>query len=77
MARRHAARRRQGTRSPFIPQRPRRRVSGERRGPAWRRRDDAPVISVRDLTKTYDVGEVEVHALRGVSLDISPGSSSR
>ena len=32
-----------------------------------------PVISVRDLTKRYDVGEVQVHALRGVSLDIEPG----
>jgi putative ABC transport system ATP-binding protein len=32
-----------------------------------------PVISTRDLTKIYDVGEVKVHALRGVSLDIEPG----
>jgi putative ABC transport system ATP-binding protein len=32
-----------------------------------------PVISVRDLVKTYTVGEVKVHALRGVSLDIEPG----
>ena len=32
-----------------------------------------PVISVRDLVKTYDVGEVKVHALRGVSLDIETG----
>jgi putative ABC transport system ATP-binding protein len=32
-----------------------------------------PVISVRDLTKTYDVGEVKVHALRGVTLDIERG----
>jgi putative ABC transport system ATP-binding protein len=32
-----------------------------------------PVISVRDLTRTYDVGEVKVHALRGVSLDIEKG----
>jgi putative ABC transport system ATP-binding protein len=32
-----------------------------------------PVISVRDLTKTYVVGEVEVHALRGVTVDIEPG----
>jgi putative ABC transport system ATP-binding protein len=29
-----------------------------------------PVISVRDLTKTYEVGEIEVHALRGVTLDV-------
>jgi len=32
-----------------------------------------PVISVRNLVKTYVVGEVEVRALRGVSLDIEPG----
>src|SRR4051812_2378817 len=32
-----------------------------------------PVIAVRDLTKTYDLGEMQVQALRGVSLDVSPG----
>src|SRR5215211_2968504 len=31
------------------------------------------VITIRDLVKTYVVGEVEVRALRGVSLDIAPG----
>ena len=31
------------------------------------------VISIRSLVKTYVVGEVEVRALRGVSLDIKPG----
>ena len=31
------------------------------------------VISVRDLTKVYKMGEHEVRALRGVSLDIEPG----
>jgi putative ABC transport system ATP-binding protein len=30
-------------------------------------------ISVQELTKTYVVGEVEVRALRGVTLDIDPG----
>ncbi len=30
------------------------------------------VISFRDLKKTYDMGATQVHALRGVSLDISP-----
>jgi len=32
-----------------------------------------PVISVSDITKTYEVGEVKVHALRGVSVDIREG----
>ena len=32
-----------------------------------------PVISIRDLVKTYVVGEVEVRALRGVSLDVQAG----
>ncbi|HLU68601.1 MAG TPA: ABC transporter ATP-binding protein [Kofleriaceae bacterium] len=33
------------------------------------------VIEIRDLHKTYDSGEVQVHALRGVSLDIEQGES--
>lgn len=32
-----------------------------------------PVISVRDLTKTYDLGELQVRALRGITLDVQPG----
>jgi putative ABC transport system ATP-binding protein len=32
-----------------------------------------PIISIRDLRKTYHVGEVDVHALRGVDLDVQPG----
>ena len=32
-----------------------------------------PVISVRDLVKTYHVGEVTVRALRGANLDVEPG----
>jgi putative ABC transport system ATP-binding protein len=32
-----------------------------------------PVISVNNLIKTYVVGEVEVRALRGVSLDVNAG----
>jgi putative ABC transport system ATP-binding protein len=31
------------------------------------------VISVKDLTKVYKMGDYEVRALRGVSLDIEPG----
>ncbi|HEY7187808.1 MAG TPA: ABC transporter ATP-binding protein [Vicinamibacterales bacterium] len=33
----------------------------------------AALISVRDLTRTYHVGEVDVRALRGVSLDVQAG----
>ena len=32
-----------------------------------------PVISIRDLVKTYHVGEVTVRALRGANLDIEAG----
>jgi putative ABC transport system ATP-binding protein len=34
---------------------------------------DQPIISIRDLRKTYQAGEVDVHALRGVNLDVQPG----
>ncbi|MGE0449561.1 MAG: ABC transporter ATP-binding protein [Vicinamibacterales bacterium] len=33
----------------------------------------APLISLQQLTKTYTVGEVDVHALRGVSIDLERG----
>jgi putative ABC transport system ATP-binding protein len=33
----------------------------------------APVIEIKDLTKVYIMGEVEVHALRGVSLQVQKG----
>jgi putative ABC transport system ATP-binding protein len=33
----------------------------------------APAIKLENITKTYDLGEVQVHALRGVSLEIYPG----
>jgi putative ABC transport system ATP-binding protein len=32
-----------------------------------------PLIAVRDLTKTYDLGEMQVRALRGVTLDVQAG----
>jgi len=32
-----------------------------------------PMIKVRGLTKVYHVGEVDVHALRGVDLDVARG----
>ena len=34
-----------------------------------------PTIAAEDLHKTYDLGEVQVHALRGVSLQVEPGES--
>ena len=33
----------------------------------------APVISIKNLVKTYIVGEVDVRALRGVTLDVQAG----
>src|SRR6202161_3627386 len=32
-----------------------------------------PIISIRGLRKTYHAGEVDVHALRGVDLDVQTG----
>jgi putative ABC transport system ATP-binding protein len=34
---------------------------------------ETPIIQVRRLTKTYQVGDVEVHALRGVNLQVAKG----
>jgi len=31
------------------------------------------VVDARDLTKVYQMGDVEVHALRGLSMLIEPG----
>jgi putative ABC transport system ATP-binding protein len=31
------------------------------------------MIEIRDLRKTYQIGDVEVHALRGVNLDVAEG----
>src|SRR5215510_230274 len=36
-------------------------------------KETSSVISIRNLVKTYVVGEVEVRALRGVSLDVARG----
>ena len=35
---------------------------------------DGPLIRVEELRKSYVVGDVTVHALRGVTLEIARGS---
>ncbi len=40
---------------------------------AIRKSDTVPVIDIRNVTKVYKVGSVEVNALRGVSLKIEQG----
>jgi putative ABC transport system ATP-binding protein len=37
------------------------------------RRSNAPVIDVHDVRKTYELGDIAVHALRGVSLRVERG----
>ena len=32
-----------------------------------------PVIALRDIERIYTLGEVRVHALRGITLDVQPG----
>jgi putative ABC transport system ATP-binding protein len=36
-------------------------------------RSRGPVIQVRDVRKTYELGDISVHALRGISLEIEHG----
>jgi ABC-type lipoprotein export system ATPase subunit len=35
--------------------------------------EQQPVIDIQDVTKTYTMGQLEVQALRGVSLQVRPG----
>ena len=42
-------------------------------GAATAETNGRPAVSMRDVTKVYQMGEVEVHALRGVSLDFEEG----
>ncbi len=37
------------------------------------KRNDDPIFRLRGVTKVYRMGEVDVHALRGVDLKIEPG----
>src|SRR5262249_62080377 len=48
-------------------------ASGSDRRAQVRMTGTSTVISIRNLVKTYVVGEVEVRALRGVSLDVKRG----
>jgi ABC-type lipoprotein export system ATPase subunit len=32
-----------------------------------------PIIRVSNVTRTYHVGDVDVHALRGINLVVEPG----
>src|SRR5581483_12082464 len=41
--------------------------------PSRRSRMSDPIISIRNLTKSYHVGDVDVQALRGVDLDVGRG----
>jgi putative ABC transport system ATP-binding protein len=66
---------------PARPRAPRTRPLLARAQPAVARRGDGdgrgggrhPVIQVRDVSKTYDLGQIHVHALRSVSLLIDRG----
>jgi putative ABC transport system ATP-binding protein len=63
---------------PGAPRRPKRPARAPGRKPPTPperrpRRPGGPVIDVRDVRKTYRVGDIAVHALRGVSLQIGRG----
>src|ERR1700722_2494111 len=42
---------------------------------AWKHdgQGKTPVIRLENIHKTYDLGEIQVHAVRGISIDIYPG----
>jgi putative ABC transport system ATP-binding protein len=42
-------------------------------GPVPKSERRPAVVSLREITKVYRLGKVDVHALRGVSLEIAPG----
>jgi putative ABC transport system ATP-binding protein len=45
----------------------------QRKGTTTAHGKDAPLVEARDLVKVYRMGETEVHALAGVTLDIAHG----
>jgi len=52
---------------------PARAAAGARPSAPRQRQMNAPVIDLRDVRKTYSVGDIAVHALRGVTLRIERG----
>ncbi len=34
---------------------------------------NSPLLEIQDMTKIYQMGDIQVHALRGVSLEVQPG----
>lgn len=49
------------------------RIGGDASMEAIRKSDAVPAVDIRNVTKVYKVGSVEVNALRGVSLKIEQG----
>lgn len=41
----------------------------------WARLDNDVIVDLQSVSRTYNMGEVEVHALRGVSLQIKKGAA--
>lgn len=41
----------------------------------WARLDNDVIVDLQSVSRTYNMGEVEVHALRGVSLQIKKGTA--
>jgi putative ABC transport system ATP-binding protein len=72
-------RRRSSDDAPARPRAPRERPivartpAGRRRAAGPPQRRQAPVIAVHDVSKTYDLGQIKVHALREVTLRIERG----
>ncbi len=64
---------RAGSRSKLLDTRPDLRDRTRPRKPVARRRFDGPLIDLRNVRKTYEMGNISVQALRGVSLQVQLG----
>jgi putative ABC transport system ATP-binding protein len=62
-------------RDPRVREAPRAVESATPARPAARRarRSEGPVIDIQDVRKTYELGDIAVHALRGISLRVERG----